>query len=78
MNTRLLWNAAPLVKPKDIWFRALFRLLWCSVGGTIVLVIDAARGSVLPVRLVVALVLVIVGIGGLVDAFRLLGARRHS
>jgi pimeloyl-ACP methyl ester carboxylesterase len=73
MDVRSLWKAVPLEKRKDIWSRALFRLLWCSAGGAVaILVINRAPERTSSVREVAVLVCVIAGMGVLVDALRLL------
>jgi len=80
MHIRSLWKAIPLDKPKGIWSRALFRLLWCSVGGAVAILVNNRAPERIPlVRQVAVLVCVVTGIGVLVDAFRLLlRAKRNS
>ena len=79
MRLRSLWKAVPLEQVKDIWPRAIFRLLWCSVGGAITLFVFNRVHEPIPfVRQVAVLVCVIAGIGVLADAFRLLLRGRQT
>lgn len=72
MNTRSLWMAVPLEKPHSIMSRALFRFLWCSVGGAIAILVTFLEQERLQVvTLAAILVCVITGIGVLVDVGRL-------
>ncbi len=72
MSIRLLWKAVPLERPRNVLSRALFRFLWCSVGGAITIGVFHEHERIQRVSLIVLLVCVITGIGILVDAFRLL------
>ena len=80
MHAGWLWRAAPLERPRDIGPRALFRLLWCALGGAVAVLLYGGPIAHAPgAGLLAVLVLLIAAAGALVDAFRLsLRSKRNS